>query len=146
MRRTLTGRVATVGTTAFESTATRTTPEPPVPLCRRELATGSKRGGIDAQECLCLSEGRKAFHPAIIRIMLGRLGRPHHDKFVVHSLNYLGQIFAVGGAHMPRAAVRTVVLARARPFVSPLIAAPRARVVIAEPGQRCPPQSSDRKR
>lgn len=90
MRRTLTGRVATVGTTAFESTATRTTPEPPVPLCRREWEKGSKRGGVDAQECLCLSERWKAFDPAIVRTVLRRFRRPHHDKFAVHPLDDLG--------------------------------------------------------
>ena len=65
--------------------------------------------------------------------MLGCFRRPQHHVLAASFFNHMGQVVTVSGRHVPRAAMRTIVVAHARPLVSPIVAAVFACVVVEEP-------------
>ena len=66
--------------------------------------------------------------------MLGCIGRANGDELAAVLLDKLSQVLAVEGRHIPRAAMRTFVVAHAGPLVGPFALAAGASVEIQEPG------------
>src|SRR5450631_3175737 len=62
---------------------------------------------------------REAAEFTIVGIVLRRLRRPEHDEFLAVLCNQRGQRLAVVGRHVPRPAMRAVVVAHARPLIGP---------------------------
>ena len=66
--------------------------------------------------------------------MFGCFRRPEHDEPITVGLDDSRQVVAISRRHMARPAMRTVVVAHARPFVCPGRIAAGASVVVEEPG------------
>src|SRR6476661_7336772 len=68
-----------------------------------------------SQEVLGFFARRKTTNLAIVGIVLGRIGRTYRNELVAVLLDKLGQVFTVKRRHMPRAAMRTIIVACAGP-------------------------------
>ncbi len=66
--------------------------------------------------------------------MICGVRRTNSDKLFAILLDELSQVLAVKGRHMPRAAVRAVVVTRAGPLIEPYALAAGASVEIQKPG------------
>lgn len=66
--------------------------------------------------------------------MLGGIRRPVHDKLIAVLFDQRGKPLAVERRHMPRAAMRAIVVARRRPLIGPDALAARAFVEVEKPG------------
>src|ERR1700737_1088444 len=77
-------------------------------------------------------EGKRPL--AIVGIMLRGLRRPEHDEFRAFLFDQRRKFLAVVRRHMPRAAVRTVVVAHAGPLIGPYPPAAGASVEVEKPG------------
>jgi hypothetical protein len=86
------------------------------------------------QEGLRLPVGGEATQAAVTRIALSRSWRAQHNVLGAVGLNHMSEIIALERRHVPRAALRAIVVAHRGPFILPCRAAARADVVIAEPG------------
>ena len=71
----------------------------------------------------------------VIRPVFGRARRPHDDKFSAEAFDNARQIIALVRSHVPKSAMRTIVVAHARPFVRPVGTTVGAFVAIAKPRQ-----------
>src|SRR5712664_3422786 len=92
------------------------------------------RSPVRRQKLQRLLARRKTAQLAIVRIVFGGLGRPEHHEFLTVRFNQRGELFAVMWRHMPRAAVRTIVVAHRRPLIGPSPLAAGAFVEIQKPG------------
>src|SRR6266851_233503 len=86
-----------------------------------------------SQKFLGLLTRRKAPDLFIVGLVLRRVGRTNCNKLVAILLNMLGQIITVVRRHVPRAAMRTIVVAHAGPLVGPYPLAACAFVEIEKP-------------
>jgi hypothetical protein len=77
---------------------------------------------------------RKPAKLAIVRIMLGGVRRPVHDELLAVLFDQRGEPLAVERRHMPRAAMRAIVVAGRRPLIGPDALAARAFVEVEKPG------------
>jgi hypothetical protein len=66
--------------------------------------------------------------------MLRRLRRPEHDELLALFFDQDGEFFAVARRHVPRAAMRTAIVAHAGPLIGPYPLATGASVEIEKPG------------
>jgi hypothetical protein len=89
---------------------------------------------VDRQEFDRLLARRKPAKLAIVRLMLGGVRRPEHHKLLAVLLDQRGERFAVERRHMPRAAMRAIVITCRRPLIGPDALAARAFVEVEEPG------------
>lgn len=76
----------------------------------------------------------KAAKLAIVRIVLGGVRRPEHDELLAVLLDQRGERLAVERRHVPRAAMRAIVVARRRPLIDPDALTARAFVKVEKPG------------
>jgi hypothetical protein len=72
-----------------------------------------------SQKFLRFLERRKTAKLAVVGIVFGCVRRPERDKFVAVLLNNFCQVLTVEGRHMPRPAVRAIIVAHAGPLVGP---------------------------
>src|SRR6185437_12520752 len=73
---------------------------------------------------------------AVVRFVLRGFGRPEHDEFAAFLLDHGGEGITLERRHVPRAAMRTLVVTHAGPLVRPHPPAATAFVEVQEPGQR----------
>src|SRR6202022_2125236 len=98
-----------------------------------------KGSPVSGQELQRLLTRRKAPEFAIVRFMLRRFRGPQHDEFPAFLFDQRGEFLAVVRRHMPRAAMRTVIVAHAGPLIGPYPLAAAASVEIQKPGHATPP-------
>src|SRR5438067_5065739 len=72
-----------------------------------------------SQEFLCLFTCREAAYLNVVRVVLRRAWRTQSDELTAMPPDNLRQVLAVERRHVPRAATRALVVARAGPLISP---------------------------
>jgi hypothetical protein len=86
-----------------------------------------------SQKFLSLFTRRKTAHLAIVGIVICGVRRTNSDELVAVLLNKFGEVLAIKRRHMPRAAMWTIVVARAGPLIEPYAFAAGAPVKIEKP-------------
>src|SRR5207248_669597 len=86
-----------------------------------------------SQEFLCLFTCREAAYLNVVRVVLRRAWRTQSDELTAMPPDNLRQVLAVEWRHIPRAAPRTLVVARAGPLISPYPFATITSVEIEKP-------------
>ena len=95
------------------------------------------------QEFLGLFPRREAAYFAIIRIVLGRVGRSKCDETISILGDNVGEVLAIERRHVARFAMRALVVAGAGPLTGPYPAASVASIEVQKPRHAGAPMIAD---